>query len=89
VQHAHAPFDPPWLAIRACLHVEGGRARIARRSAVDPEPRGDSCRPSARGDFESPSRVSTALVLGAPDSPHAGPGMFTAWSRRVHSSGER
>jgi hypothetical protein len=37
----HVPFDAPWHAVRACLHVEGGRARIARRDALEPQPRGD------------------------------------------------
>jgi Phosphodiester glycosidase len=37
----HVPFDAPWHAVRACVHVDGGRARIARRDALDPQPRGD------------------------------------------------
>ena len=37
----HVPFDAPWHAVRACLHVEGGRARIARRDALAAQPRGD------------------------------------------------
>lgn len=41
VAREHVPFDAPWHAVRACLHVEGGRARIARRDAIEPEPRGD------------------------------------------------
>jgi hypothetical protein len=41
VERAHVPFDAPWHTVRACLHVEGGRSRIARRDAVEPEPRGD------------------------------------------------
>ena len=41
VARDHVPFDAPWHTVRACLHVEGGRARIARRHALDPEPRGD------------------------------------------------
>ena len=41
VAREHVPFDAPWHAVRACVHVEGGRARIARRDALDPEPRGD------------------------------------------------
>ena len=35
------PVDAPWHAVRAALHVEGGAARIARRDALDAEPRGD------------------------------------------------
>jgi hypothetical protein len=41
VAREHVPFDAPWDAIRACVHVEGGRARIARRDLLDREPRGD------------------------------------------------
>jgi Phosphodiester glycosidase len=41
VAREHVPFDAPWHTIRACVHVQGGRARIARRDAIDPEPRGD------------------------------------------------
>jgi Phosphodiester glycosidase len=37
----HVPFAAPWHAVRGCLHVEGGRARIARRDAIEAEPRGD------------------------------------------------
>jgi Phosphodiester glycosidase len=35
------PFDAPWAAVRACLHVESGRPRIAPREALQKEPRGD------------------------------------------------
>jgi phosphodiester glycosidase len=41
VVREHVPFDAPWHTVRACVHVEGGRARIARRDAVAAEPRGD------------------------------------------------
>jgi len=41
VVREHVPFDAPWHAIRACLHVEGGTARIARRNRLGAEPRGD------------------------------------------------
>jgi hypothetical protein len=41
VAHEHVPFDAPWHTMRACVHVEGGRARIARRDAIEREPRGD------------------------------------------------
>jgi hypothetical protein len=41
VRREHVPFDAPWHAVRACVHVEGGVARIARRDALAPEPRGD------------------------------------------------
>jgi hypothetical protein len=41
VAREHVPFDAPWHTIRACVHVQGGRPRIARRDAIEPEPRGD------------------------------------------------
>jgi phosphodiester glycosidase len=37
----HVPFDAPWHTVRACVHVEGGTARIARRDRLGPAPRGD------------------------------------------------
>jgi hypothetical protein len=41
VMREHVPFDAPWHTIRACVHVEGGQARIARRHEVAAVPRGD------------------------------------------------
>jgi hypothetical protein len=41
VVREHVPFDAPWDTIRACLHVEGGRPRIARRDRLGADPRGD------------------------------------------------
>jgi hypothetical protein len=41
VERRHVPFDPPWHAVRACVHVQGGRARIARRDELPATPRGD------------------------------------------------
>jgi Phosphodiester glycosidase len=41
VEREHVPVDAPWHAVRACLHVEGGAARIARRDRIAPAPRGD------------------------------------------------
>jgi hypothetical protein len=35
------PFDAPWNAVRACVHVRGGRLEIARRDALPAEPVGD------------------------------------------------
>ncbi|HEX2410802.1 MAG TPA: phosphodiester glycosidase family protein [Solirubrobacteraceae bacterium] len=37
----HVAFAAPWHAVRACVHVQGGRARIARRHELHAEPRGD------------------------------------------------
>jgi hypothetical protein len=41
VVREHVPFDAPWHTVRACVHVEGGAARIAPRDALGAEPRGD------------------------------------------------
>jgi hypothetical protein len=41
VVREHVPFDSPWHTVRACVHVEGGVARIARRHRLEPDPRGD------------------------------------------------
>jgi hypothetical protein len=41
VVREHVPFDAPWHTIRACLHVEGGTARIGRRNRLGADPRGD------------------------------------------------
>jgi hypothetical protein len=35
------PFDAPWGAVRACLHVHGDAVRIARRDALPAAPAGD------------------------------------------------
>ena len=41
VERRYVPFDAPWHAVRACVHVQGGRARIARRAELPAVPRGD------------------------------------------------
>ncbi len=41
VARAHVPFHAPWNAVRGCLHVDGGTARIAPRDALASAPRGD------------------------------------------------
>lgn len=41
VTRRHVAFAPPWGAVRACVHVEGGAARIARRDELPAQPRGD------------------------------------------------
>jgi hypothetical protein len=41
VARRHVPFDPPWDGLRACVHVQGGQARIAPRREVPAAPRGD------------------------------------------------
>jgi hypothetical protein len=41
VVRRHVPFDAPWGGLRACVHVQGGAARIARRDELPDAPRGD------------------------------------------------
>jgi hypothetical protein len=41
VLRRHVPFDDPWGDTRACLHVEGGQVRIARRHELPQAPAGD------------------------------------------------
>ena len=41
IEREHVPVEAPWHTVRACLHVEGGEARIARRDRIDAAPRGD------------------------------------------------
>jgi hypothetical protein len=41
VERAHVPFEAPWHIVRAGVHVDGGRARIAHRDRLPPAPRGD------------------------------------------------
>lgn len=41
VRRDSVPFDAPWDAIRACVHVQGGQLAIARRDELPAEPVGD------------------------------------------------
>ena len=41
IQRDSVPFTSPWSALRACVHIEGGQLRFARRSDLPPAPRGD------------------------------------------------
>ena len=41
VRRRHVPFTAPWHRVRACVHVEGGTARIAPRDELPADPRGD------------------------------------------------
>ncbi|MBE2320098.1 phosphodiester glycosidase family protein [Solirubrobacter sp. CPCC 204708] len=41
VAREHVPFTAPFDAVRACVHVDGGEAAIAPRSALPAAPRGD------------------------------------------------
>jgi len=41
VEREHVPFLAPYDGVRACVHVEGGEARIARRDTIAAAPRGD------------------------------------------------
>jgi hypothetical protein len=40
-QEASTPFDLPWGAVRACVHVDGDAVRMARRDALPLAPAGD------------------------------------------------
>ena len=40
-QRRHVPFAAPFDSVRACLHVQGGRPRIAWRHDLPETPRGD------------------------------------------------
>ena len=41
VLRTHTPFDPPYAAVRACVHVVGGELRLARRNELADDPPGD------------------------------------------------
>jgi hypothetical protein len=41
VLRRHEPFAAPWGAVRACVHVDGGRVGIDRRDALPAAPAGD------------------------------------------------
>ncbi|MFL5844937.1 MAG: phosphodiester glycosidase family protein [Solirubrobacteraceae bacterium] len=41
VRRESVAFDAPWDAVRACVHVEGGRLSIARRNDLPADPVGD------------------------------------------------
>ena len=41
VARRHVAFDAPWDAVRACVHVRGGIAAIARAASSPRRPRGD------------------------------------------------
>jgi hypothetical protein len=35
------PFDPPWDALRACVHIEGGNVSVSPRRELPDQPGGD------------------------------------------------
>jgi exopolysaccharide biosynthesis protein len=41
VRRASIPFDAPWDAVRACVHVVAGEPALARRDALPAAPAGD------------------------------------------------
>jgi hypothetical protein len=41
IRRSSVPFTAPWGDVRSCVHVEGGEVRIARRSSLPADPRGD------------------------------------------------
>jgi hypothetical protein len=61
----HEPVAAPWHTVRACLHVQGGHARIARRNWVEEEPRGDLLQ-------AGPLLVSDGEVVYDPDADDEG-----------------
>lgn len=67
----HVPFTAPYDGIRACVHVDGGRLRIARRDRLPAEPRGDLLQagPLLLCDGEP-------VVAGDPEGFSAGRGQF-------------
>jgi hypothetical protein len=65
VVREHVPFDAPWHGIRACVHVEGGTARIARRDQLGADPRGDLLQ-------AGPLLVADRAVAYDPDSDDEG-----------------
>jgi hypothetical protein len=69
------PFDAPWNAVRACLHVDDGDVRIARRDALPVTPVGDLLQ-------AGPLLVvgGRSALVGSPD-----PEGFTAGARQFDS----
>ena len=41
IARATVPFDEPWAALRACVHIAAGEVRILRRGELPPAPPGD------------------------------------------------
>lgn len=39
--HPTVPFDPPWGALRGCVHADDGKISLASRRELPAEPRGD------------------------------------------------
>lgn len=39
--HPTSPFDPPWGALRACVHADDGKVSLASRRDLPAEPAGD------------------------------------------------
>jgi Phosphodiester glycosidase len=70
VTRRFAAFDAPWGARRACVHVAGGRVRIARRDEIVAEPPGDLLQ-------AGPLLVCDGAVVGGDDEGFsAGAGQF-------------
>jgi Phosphodiester glycosidase len=70
VARRSASFDAPWGARRACVHVAGGRVRIARRDDIASEPPGDLLQ-------AGPLLVSDGFAVGGDDEGFsAGAGQF-------------
>jgi len=70
VKRRHEPFDAPWDALRACVHIAGGEVRIAQRDEIPAEPPGDLLQ-------AGPLLVSSGAVVGGDDEGFsAGAGQF-------------
>jgi hypothetical protein len=41
IERHSVPFTAPWGSIRSCVHIEGGDVRVARRTELPANPRGD------------------------------------------------
>jgi hypothetical protein len=69
------PFDPPWGALRACVHVDEGRVSVASRRELPAEPGGDLLQ-------AGPMLVAAGgALIGAQDDPEG----FSAGSRQFDS----
>src|SRR3954471_18465865 len=73
VQRATVPFDEPWDAVRACVHVCGGELAIARRDRLGAMPAGDLL------------QAGPLLVSRGPSVVEGDPEVFSAGARQFDS----
>jgi hypothetical protein len=69
------PFEAPWGALRACVHAENGRVRLAPRTELPTEPAGDLLQ-------AGPMLLAAGRTLIRPDQDHEG---FSAGSGQFDS----